>query len=108
MVVTIAALSAILSAILWLASSFAWLWAVRIDPPLVKATVSAPNAIIMSDGPKGEISFGGTRMPNFAALDSYNKEVGFRNRVAAYISAAGAFFSAVAAIATAISMYSAP
>ncbi|MBZ7920543.1 hypothetical protein LAC81_01920 [Ensifer adhaerens] len=100
----VAAITAGISAALWFASSFAWLWAVQVKAPLVKGAQGVPNAIVMSDGPRGEISFGGTKLPNFEELNSYNKEVGRRNRIAAYVSAGGAFFSGVSAITAIIAL----
>jgi hypothetical protein len=41
--------------------------------------------MVVSDGPEGEISFGGIKMPNFEEVDHYNRNVA--NQLAAEVSA---------------------
>jgi hypothetical protein len=84
------------ASVFWLLSSVAWVWAVQITPPLRKAEFGAPDGIVVASGPNGGLSVGGALVESYEKIAKYNREVMFRNRTAAGLSAAGALCAAVA------------
>lgn len=84
---------ALVSGILWVLSSAAWVWSAKTEFPLERHPAGQRDGLLWGD--EG-MAIGEFRTPAFAAVQNYQRTVWVRNAWAAGLSAAAAFAACVA------------